>query len=348
MPRTILCQKCGITLNLPATVTAGKRVKCPKCGDRFIISERDASSASTAPGVADVALASSHQLANPPPSREDLPIPLAGGELRETFDRPLVSGESAKPAVPLAQFAPALSDAEALFQDEPAAKKKLTGAKARSKARKCVHCGCLVPIGMSLCGSCGTDQETGMRVGLEDDLAPSPPPLPAGPPLHISISGFLCGLASVILGILALIHSVRGDPGVNQYGWICLALVSAFGVFGVVQFLRGNSVKMLMIALTLGVLIDITALIALPIYQANFEDMDRVVSKVQKKRDEPELNDVEDVEIKPIAERLDQQKITLGIIIIFIYAVFSIYLMSPPVKRYFARRPAVLGPINLP
>jgi DNA-directed RNA polymerase subunit RPC12/RpoP len=341
MPRTILCQKCGIMLNLPATVTAGKRVRCPKCGNRFLVSERDANRASTAPAVADAALASSHQLANSPPSRNDLPIPLADGALSETIELPLVSGESTKPAAPVAPSAPVRSDAEALFQDEPAAKKKLTGAKARSQARECVHCGGLVPIGMFICTSCGTDQETGMCVGPEDDLAPPRPPLPGGPPLHISITGFLCGLASVILGILALIQSVRGDPGVNQYGWICLAIVSALGIYGAVQFLRGKSVKMLMIALTLGVFIDIIALIALPIYQANFEDMDRVVTRVQKKSDEPEFNDVEDVEIKPIAERLDQQKITLGIIIIFIYALFSVYLMSPPVKRYFARRPAV-------
>ena len=42
------------------------------------------------------------------------------------------------------------------------------------------------------------------------------------------------------------------------------------------------------------------------------------------------------LEIKPIAERIDQQKITLGLTVIFLYALLSIYLMSPPVKRYFA------------
>ena len=46
------------------------------------------------------------------------------------------------------------------------------------------------------------------------------------------------------------------------------------------------------------------------------------------------------MEIKPIAERIDQQKITGGLTVIFLYALLSIYLMSPPVKRYFARKAA--------
>lgn len=49
---------------------------------------------------------------------------------------------------------------------------------------------------------------------------------------------------------------------------------------------------------------------------------------------------MEDVEIKPISERLDQQKIATGLTVIVIYALLSIYLMSPPVKRHFARHAA--------
>ncbi len=47
------------------------------------------------------------------------------------------------------------------------------------------------------------------------------------------------------------------------------------------------------------------------------------------------------MEIKPIAERIDQQKITLGLTVIFLYALLSIYLMSPPVKRYLVRQAAL-------
>jgi hypothetical protein len=234
-----------------------------------------------------------------------------------------------------------MSDAEALFEDAPVRKKKLKGAEARAQARRCVGCGGVVPAGMPICATCGVDQETGMRVGLEDDLTlPPPPPPSTGLPLHIAITGFLCGLASVILLILALIMSVREEPGVTQYGWLCLVLVSALGIHGAIQFFIGRSVKYLMLALTLGVLVDLMSLIALPIIQANFADREAVVTRVAKK-DNPDSLDAEDVEIKPIAERLDQQKITLGLSVILVYALLSIYLMSPAVKRYFAKHAAI-------
>src|SRR5208283_355001 len=51
MSRTILCQKCGIVLNLPASITAGKKLKCPKCGNRFAVSEADLNSKSTSRGA---------------------------------------------------------------------------------------------------------------------------------------------------------------------------------------------------------------------------------------------------------------------------------------------------------
>src|SRR5438093_900909 len=87
------------------------------------------------------------------------------------------------------------------------------------KRLKCPNCGGLVPQGMSICISCGLDQETGLRVGLEDDLAPPPRPLPQGPPVHIAITGGLCGVAGLILLILSLIESVRGSASWEHYGW---------------------------------------------------------------------------------------------------------------------------------
>jgi hypothetical protein len=339
MPRTILCQKCGVVLNLPARVTAGKRMKCPKCAHRFVLTEKDASSASTIPGVADAAEASTREFDKKPPSHENLPIPVADHDLRAMFDLPLGTSAAVEKAAVSGQK-PEVADAAALFQDEPERKRKLKGAEARAESRRCVNCGGVVPRGMSICVSCGVDQETGMRVGLEDDLAPPPPPRSTGPPLHISIIGSLTGLASVILLVLSLIQSVRGEAGVTQYGWLCLALVSAFGIYGAVQFLTGQSAKYLMIALTLGVFVDIVSLIALPIIQANFEDRDVVIPHVPK-RDDPQSLDEENVEIRPIGERIDQQKIVLGLTVIAVYALLSIYLMSPPVKRHFARQAAI-------
>ena len=327
MPRTILCQKCGIVLNLPDRVTAGKRMKCPKCGVRFEVTEKDASSASTLPGPADADLASSRDFGRRPPSHDELPVSLADRDLRDVFELPIGTAAEIEHSA-VAESKPTLSDAAALFHEEPARKKKLTGAEARARARRCMNCGGVVGAGMSICATCGVDQETGMRVGLEDDLAPPPPPRSSGPPIHIAVTGFLSGLASVILLVLSLIQSVR-EPGVSQYGWLCLALVSGFGIYGATQFYLGKSPRYLMLALTLGVFVDIVSLIALPIVQANFEDRGVVVPH-ERNKDDPQSLDEENVEIKPIAERIDQQKIATGLTVIVVYTFVSIYLMSPP------------------
>ena len=339
MPRTILCQKCGIVLNLPDSVRAGKRMKCPKCAHRFAVSEKDASSESTTVGVIDAASLSSRDFGKRPPSHDNLPIPQPGRDLRDLFELPLGTGASIEQSA-VSGEKPGISDAEALFHEDPAVRRrKPKGAEARARARRCAGCGGVVPAGMSICVSCGLDQETGVRAGLDDDLAPPPPPPSTGPPLHIAITGFLAGLTGVILLILSLIQSVRGEPGVSQYGWLCLALVSGFGIFGAVQFFVGKSVKYLMLALTLGVFVDIASLIALPIIQANFADRETVVTRVAKKDQLESLED-EDIVIKSVAERIDQQKLTTGLTVVFLYAVLSIYLMSPPVKRYFVRQSA--------
>ncbi len=336
----MLCQKCGIVLNLPNRVPAGKRMKCPKCGHRFVLTERDASSESTFAGVADADVITTAEFGKRPPSSEDLPVPVAEHDLRDMFGLPMGSGATIEQAA-VSGRKPAVSDAEALFHDEPARKRKPKGAEARAQSRRCSSCGGHVPQGMSICVSCGFDQDTGMRVGLDDDFAPPPPPPSTGPPLHIAITGFLCGLASVVMLVLALVQSVRVEAGVTQYGWLCLALVSGFGIYGAVQFYIGRSVKYLMLALTLGVFVDFASLIVLPIVQANFEEPERVVRPVQTKKGDPELIDAADIEIKPISERIDQQKITMGLIVIFLYVLLSIYLMSPPVKRYFAKQAAL-------
>src|SRR3954471_14598897 len=96
MPRTILCQQCGLVLNLPDSVRAGKRMKCPKCAHRFEVSQADASSASTFPGDADAATASSYEIRKLPPNLDDLPLPSGGGggDLRNLFDLPMGTGAS--------------------------------------------------------------------------------------------------------------------------------------------------------------------------------------------------------------------------------------------------------------
>jgi hypothetical protein len=343
MPRTILCQQCGLVLNLPDSIRAGKRMKCPKCAHRFEVSQADASSASTFPGDADAATASSYEIRKLPPNLDDLPLPSGGGggDLRDLFELPMGTGASIEKSAASTRSA-AVSDAEALFQDDPDLRRKKTGAEARARTRRCTKCGGAVPMGMSICVACGVDQETGMRVGLDDDFAPPPPGPSTGPPLHIAIAGFLCGLASVLLLIYALIWSIRGEQGVTQYGWLCLALVCAFGIYGAIQFYIGRSTKYLMLALFLGLLVDLTALIALPIYQAYNQDREHVViNRGPVKPGGINASDEEDVVLKPLVERIDWSKIESGLILIGVYVGLSVYLMSPPVKRHFIRQVAL-------
>src|SRR5439155_4161031 len=98
MPRTTQCRHCGVILNLPDKATAGKRLKCPKCGTRFVMTVADASSESTMPGLADADALSRFDMEVRPPSREDLPIPVSEGDLRDTFDIPLISARDAERA----------------------------------------------------------------------------------------------------------------------------------------------------------------------------------------------------------------------------------------------------------
>src|SRR5262249_6448197 len=94
MPQTTQCENCGIILNLPTGIKPGKRLKCPRCGTRFVISESDASSASTAPGMADAAAATMPEIPRRAVAPDELPPSLGEGDLREAFDLPLVSGSA--------------------------------------------------------------------------------------------------------------------------------------------------------------------------------------------------------------------------------------------------------------
>jgi hypothetical protein len=181
---------------------------------------------------------------------------------------------------------------------------------------------------MSICVTCGVDQETGLRVGLEDDLVPAPRPRMTGPPLHIAIIGGLLGVGALILLITSLINSVGGGDSLRNYGWLCLAMVSGFGIFAVVQFIRLKSAKLLMVALTLGVIVNLLALIALPLVSAYLVDKDQQV--IRHRSDDP--NDA-DIKIKATQEVMDVRSINLGITFMVIYAALAVYLMSPAVKK---------------
>ena len=51
-----------------------------------------------------------------------------------------------------------------------------------------------------------------------------------------------------------------------------VALVSAFGIFACVQLLRGKSAKTLMLALTLGVVVNLIGMVAYPVFKTFLDD----------------------------------------------------------------------------
>jgi hypothetical protein len=90
-----------------------------------------------------------------------------------------------------------------------------------------------------------------------------------------------------------------------------------------------------MVALTLGVVIDLMGLIAMPLVLANFQDPQHIVTQV--KNDDPEDAGVH---IKSFEERFDSRSFSLGVTLLVIYAGLSVYLMSPAVKKPFHRAQA--------
>jgi hypothetical protein len=324
MPRAINCIECGIVLNVPDRA-AGKRLKCPKCGTRFALTAGAEGSPDSTCLLSSTK--NSSQPAEPDPRLSNVDgLPTAPGDLRGNFDLPLMndgpaaSGKGTRTASASKHNA----DALALFDDSHKPKRRVTGAEARSQARRCPTCGGVVPAGMSICNKCGLDLESGTRVSLDDDLGPPPAPPEPGMPIPVGVIGGVCFLGSLIFAILTLSLWLRGTDGFQYFVPVCL-----FGIFASVQFLRRKSLKLLLMALTFGLAIDVIALIAMPIYYANAEAGPIV-------RSSPVLDpDQADIVIPSVVERLDTQSLGIGIALIVVYAAVSVYLISPPVKRYF-------------
>lgn len=319
MPRTIHCTRCGVALNIPDR-GIGKRLKCPKCGTKFYAHDPGAAASSSAIGLHDATPASSQDVSNRHP--DDFALPTAPGDLRETFDLPMMTEAASTPKKPGRDT----SDAAALFKDDdrPAAPRRPKSAEARAKARRCPTCGGHVPIGMSLCSSCGLDLETGARIDLEDDLAPPPPPRQQGPPLDVVLIGGICLLSSIVLSCLSLVFSVQGVAGS-----VFFIPISFFGVFASIQFLRGKSTRLLLLALTLGALVDVFALIAMPIVYANLE--------VRTQDNKGSDAEIEGKAFQPVTERIDVNKLVVGIVLLVVYAIVSIYLVSAGANHHVRR-----------
>lgn len=337
MPLTIHCTNCGVKLNLP-TEAQGRKVKCPKCGLKFVLGgpvviPTTTPPSSPAPPSRDDRSPDSTFVLTRSSSNGDLPVmPNAPGDLRETFDLPLMMDEATSsgsgPGVGRDRSGSAggssgsrgTADALALF-DEPAPRpKKRTGAEGRATARRCPTCGGVVPQGMSICKSCGLDLETGSRVDLMEDLAPPPPPRGAGMPIAMTVIGCVCAAVSAGLGFFSLYKSANEDKF-----WLCFVAVAGFGVFAAVQFLRCKSVKPLLLALSLGALIDFGAFVFVPIYKYNVAEPLAAGVEVGE--------DPDATGIAIYQAPLDLDTLKIGFTVMFLIAALSIYLLSPQVSR---------------
>jgi hypothetical protein len=125
-------------------------------------------------------------------------------------------------------------------------------------------------------------------------------------------------------------HPIDQDGTSIQFlSWLGLGLVSGYGIYSSIQFIRGKSAKLLIAALTLGVVVDVMTLIALPLLQPFMQDQEHIVNQIV-----PDDVDDASVRIRPFEERIDLKRIMFGIGLILVYTIFSLYLISPPVKKF--------------
>jgi len=147
------------------------------------------------------------------------------------------------------------------------------------------------------------------------------------PPMGVLFVGGLGAMANLLLAVASLVAWQKGMEGAQF-----LLIVWLFGIYASVQFLRRKSIRLLFLALSLGVGIGAVALIVLPIYEANVPT-DVVPTN-------PEVVQPVDPDAPPVqnlAERLDMNKITWGIALLLGYAALAVYLNSPGMRREFKR-----------
>jgi hypothetical protein len=319
-----------VVLNLPGEV-AGKRLRCPHCQQRFFMGPKGPSAAggSEPKGGPASSLLLTERSSEPE-------MPRADRDLRDTFSPDLLLGEDRPQRRSLPAPAPAAKDdAAALFDDDGAPPRpRKSGAEARSKARRCPTCGWVVPAGMSLCDRCGLDLETGQR-HVMDELLDDMPEVGSGaslPPIGVLVIGGLAFLGGVLSAVAAAVYASR--PEAMRLGYMSLALIGIFGAYAAVQFLRGRSLKLLVVALLLGMLINIVGLIVLPIYEASAPGplATQEMHVTPGDEDMPRLT--------RMTERVDREmwKVTWGIGVTLLIAGALVYLATGDVRRYFPRK----------
>ena len=324
MPLTTVCPQCRTVLNLPDGA-AGKKLKCPQCGTKFLAGDAGAAPRSTAPGAYNARPASSLLPTTPSPigpsSHGDADLPVSGaGDLRETFNPDLLFGEAGKPAARAVKPKDA-ADPIGLFDDAPVGPRPRTIGDAKRQARRCPDCGSVVPQGMSLCGRCGLDLDTGRRTTdvmdeVLEDTVPGGPAV-SGPPISIVLVGALTLITSALLAILAVVK-------MPDIGGLAFALVGLFGVFASVQFLRGKAVRPLVSALLIGGAIALIWMVILPV--------------VNQKPAVQQALDPDEIQIQAVEDSIDWKLVTWGLVVVGIDVGLVILLNTPPIHRHFERQ----------
>ena len=216
---------------------------------------------------------------NVPRAVDDLPIATSEGDLRETFDLPLMSGRDAERGQ--AAAGPATADAAALFQDH--GHDETAGHRRRSKIQG-------PPVlALRQRRAPGDVDLPDLRHRSRDRNARRPRRRPGAaaaapssrPPLHVSIIGGLCGTAAIIVMLAGVIKSTQGQSSVENYAWLALAAGLRL------RHLRLRSVHQRQVRqgtlarADLGVAVDVLGLVAIPIIQPMFEDQDQIVNERQ-------------------------------------------------------------------
>lgn len=281
-----------------------------------------------------------------PTSTDDL-LPSAPIDLRETFDIPLMMDDDVPASPPSRRSGMgSTADVSSLFQDEEPAPRRRSGAEIRAQARLCRECGNLVPAGMSLCQNCGLDQETGTRIDLVEDDEPDVVLAPDydenDMPTGILLVGTIALIASAGLSLLAFVNWVTAKEGFQSIGSPLLMVVCLFGVFASVQFLRGKSARLLVVAMALGALVDVAVLIALPSWIASqgTPALGDEVAMVDGQESPAPVEFDEETGLPKTPsyyERFNYKSLGLGIAVLGIEGAIFAYLMSPTVRRRYER-----------
>ncbi len=146
-------------------------------------------------------------------------------------------------------------------------------------------------------------------------------------PLNLMLVGGSCFLGSLVLTCYSVVRWLN-----HAEGWVYAVPVGLFAVSASVQFLRGKSLKMLLAALTLGVVVNVFGMIVVPIMHAN---ADLKIEQRNAGFDDPNGSDII---IHSISELINFDRVYTGIGLLLLYALVSVYLISPSVSRYFPRR----------